>query len=195
MSNHIGHTNTQFALYGTDGDRPPMSQAEALQAVARVAHLPPQRVQACACCGRLLADGAVGEYGTCCAGCQAAGCDPLLGARRCSPKSEELMPNAPDTREQLAAYAHRAWARWMEYVYGRCTQNPDGSLTIPAEWVARWQQQMDRAYVDLSEAEQASDLLEADTILALLPSEPNVIVGTKGTYTVTVTDEAPEKPA
>lgn len=71
-------------------------------------------------------------------------------------------------REQLAAYAHAAWSGWMNYLFDRGALHPDGSFTIPVELVLHWQRQMRTPYKELPENEQASDLLEADRILALL---------------------------
>jgi hypothetical protein len=73
-----------------------------------------------------------------------------------------------DVREQLAAYAHNAWAGWMMYLFNKAQAHPDGTVTIPAWAVARWQRQMHTAYADLPEAEKASDRAEADKMLALM---------------------------
>ena len=70
--------------------------------------------------------------------------------------------------EQLAAYAHDAWAKWMKYLFDKSRANPDGSVTIPAALVTRWQRQMKTDYADLPAADQASDLTEADKMLAIV---------------------------
>lgn len=72
------------------------------------------------------------------------------------------------TRKHLAAYAHNAWAGWMNYLFEKSTFNPDGTVTIPAWAVARWQRQAQTPYDDLPGTEQASDLSEADTIISLI---------------------------
>jgi hypothetical protein len=59
--------------------------------------------------------------------------------------------------EELAAAEYERWSHWQRYVHARCVVNEDGSLTIPAELVARWSSQMSTAYADLSEAEKESD--------------------------------------
>lgn len=69
-------------------------------------------------------------------------------------------------RENLACIAHERWSHWMDYLFSKGTFNPDGSWTAPAELVERWQRQMNTPYSELSEAEKASDRLEADRILA-----------------------------
>ncbi len=71
-------------------------------------------------------------------------------------------------RARLAEYAHTAWAGWMTYLFALSMGHADGSVTIPAPLVARWQRQIATAYADLPPDEQASDVGEADRILALL---------------------------
>jgi len=81
-------------------------------------------------------------------------------------------PTAP-VREALAAYAHGAWCRWMRYMWSKCTPNADGSLTIPAWAVDRWERQMSTPYVELPQGERASDRQEADAMLAIFAQEPD----------------------
>lgn len=71
-------------------------------------------------------------------------------------------------REALAAYAHNAWAGWMQYLFVKSEHNPDGTVTIPAWAVARWQRQATTPYADLPPGEQDSDRAEADRMLGLL---------------------------
>lgn len=40
--------------------------------------------------------------------------------------------NTLEMREKLADLCHRQWSGWMTYLYGKCSSNPDGTLTIPA---------------------------------------------------------------
>lgn len=70
--------------------------------------------------------------------------------------------------EVLAAQQHEIWAHWMRYQFSVCTPNEDGSLTIPADKVYRWTRQMNTDYADLSEQEKASDIEQAQKILAIL---------------------------
>jgi hypothetical protein len=79
-------------------------------------------------------------------------------------------------RELLADYAHQAWSGWMSYFFSRCVErerqhgasvDPD-DLVIPGRWVRRWQRQVDTSYRNLSEEEKASDLAEADKMLAII---------------------------
>jgi hypothetical protein len=73
-----------------------------------------------------------------------------------------------EKREELAAYAHEAWAGWMRYMFRFCTDNADGTVTMDAEKVARWKRQMETDYADLPEDEKRSDRAEADQILAII---------------------------
>lgn len=78
----------------------------------------------------------------------------------------------PLIRDALAAYAHRAWAGWMVYLFSKTFNHDPHSdvAVIPEALVARWRRQMATPYQDLPESEKASDLVEADKILALLKS-------------------------
>jgi len=59
--------------------------------------------------------------------------------------------------ETLAAVEHERWSHWQRHVHSQCSPNPDGSLTIPAELVARWTDQLSTPYAELSEQEKESD--------------------------------------
>ena len=52
---------------------------------------------------------------------------------------------------------HQIWAHWMDYQFGLCEEQVDGSLVIPAEKVERWKRQLATSYAELSEAERESD--------------------------------------
>ena len=59
--------------------------------------------------------------------------------------------------ESLAAIEHERWSHWQRYLHSKGKLLPDGSLSLPAELVARWERQMAQAYADLPEAEKHSD--------------------------------------
>lgn len=63
--------------------------------------------------------------------------------------------------EDLAAYAHESWSGWMKYLFSKCKPGPDGSVTIPEEFVKRWTRQMETPYKELPEGEKKSDREEA----------------------------------
>jgi hypothetical protein len=71
-------------------------------------------------------------------------------------------------REALADFEHARWSDWQEWVHGRCVQNDDGSLTIPAEDVERWNRQIETDYLELSEEEKDSDRKQVDRYLHLI---------------------------
>lgn len=73
-----------------------------------------------------------------------------------------------DIREQLAALAHVQWSGWMVYLFNLSHSNGDGSITIPAKLVARWQGQIATPYAELTEREKNSDREEADKALTLI---------------------------
>ena len=87
-----------------------------------------------------------------------------------------------ELREALAAYAHDAWSRWMQYRMIRCRplhsyiehfpidSQPDVSLVIPSTYVWRWTGQSMTEYGDLSESEKEGDRQEADRIMAIFES-------------------------
>jgi len=74
-------------------------------------------------------------------------------------------------REKLAEFAHKQWSGWMEYLFGKCTLNEDGTATIPKWAVDRWTRQLLTPYENLDEPEKESDRKEAD--VNDLPDEKN----------------------
>lgn len=73
-----------------------------------------------------------------------------------------------DLREALSDESHEIWSSWTRWQFSVCTQNEDGSLTIPASLVERWTRQMNTPYADLTEREKDSDREQADKILTVL---------------------------
>lgn len=58
------------------------------------------------------------------------------------------IPTDHELREWLADLEHQRCAHWQTYLHSRCARNDDGSLTIPAEFVARCSKDSDRVEVD-----------------------------------------------
>ena len=73
--------------------------------------------------------------------------------------------------ERLADYEHERWSRWQKYLFSKCISNPDGSMTIPKEFVDRWMFQMNSKYEELTEEEKNSDRKEATKILNIIFDE------------------------
>lgn len=71
-------------------------------------------------------------------------------------------------REALADLCHRQWSGWMEYLFKKSRQTPDGSVVIPRDLVERWWRQVKTPYDKLSPEEQDSDRKEADRFLKLI---------------------------
>jgi hypothetical protein len=69
--------------------------------------------------------------------------------------------------EELAAYAHRAWSGWMNWMFEHSTSH-EGEITIPKFLVDRWTRQMNTLYDDLPEEEKQSDRAEAEKIINTL---------------------------
>lgn len=85
-------------------------------------------------------------------------------------------PQSP-LREALASLEHARWGRWQAYLHSKCSRGDDGSLTIPAGLVERWERQIATDYALLSEAEKDSDRKEADKTLAAVGRFPAAPVG------------------
>lgn len=71
-------------------------------------------------------------------------------------------------REHLADVQHQIWSHWMNYLFNCCVLNEDGSMTIPADKVSRWQRQMITPYSQLTEKERESDRHQADKVIAVV---------------------------
>ena len=65
-------------------------------------------------------------------------------------------------KEQLAAIEHQRWADWQRWMHEQCQRNADGSLTIPATLVERWERQIATPYEALTEREKNSDREQVD---------------------------------
>lgn len=70
-------------------------------------------------------------------------------------------------RERLAAAQHEIWSHWMAHLFSVSVRNRDGSYTIPAALVERWQRQMNTTYEQLSENEKESDREQAEKLIAV----------------------------
>ena len=79
-----------------------------------------------------------------------------------------LFEDTEEVREELAAYAHRAWSGWMRYLFGKSRRNKKGQVIIPKWAVDRWYRQLIIPYENLSEEEKDSDRQEADKFIAII---------------------------
>lgn len=74
----------------------------------------------------------------------------------------------PELREAIASKQHEIWAHWMTYLFSVSVYNKSGTVTIPADKVTRWAEQMKTDYFWLSETEKDSDREQADKVLAVI---------------------------
>jgi hypothetical protein len=72
-------------------------------------------------------------------------------------KREHIDKTLEGLIETLAGVEHDRWAHWQRYVHSKCLRQPDGSLVIPAEFVARWEKQIATGYAELDNQEKESD--------------------------------------
>lgn len=70
--------------------------------------------------------------------------------------------------EQLADAEHASWARWMDYLFDKCTVTQEGNMIIPADFAHRWQNQIYTSYANLTEQEKESDRKEVRHILPFI---------------------------
>jgi hypothetical protein len=78
------------------------------------------------------------------------------------------MPKTNNLREVISDIQHKIWIRWMKYLFSVCVRNEDGSATIPADKVARWEGQIATSYFDLSEQSKDSDREQTDDVVQAL---------------------------
>lgn len=72
--------------------------------------------------------------------------------------------------EQMADIEHKRWSSWQKWMHECSTKNADGSLTIPADKVERWERQITTEYKDLSEEEKESDRKQVYPYLDIITS-------------------------
>lgn len=70
--------------------------------------------------------------------------------------------------DQLAAIEHERWAHWQSYMHSKGLREPDGSLSIPANLVGRWERQFELNYDELSDEEKESDREQVRRYLPIL---------------------------
>jgi len=84
--------------------------------------------------------------------------------------AERLYFNAPAMIEACGIVEHESWSGWMNYLFSKCTENDDGSVTIPTWAAERWKRQASTSYTNLSEQEKESDRVEVRKYLAAIVS-------------------------
>lgn len=69
--------------------------------------------------------------------------------------------------EGIAELTHGQWSNWMKYLFSKGSFGPDGTWTMPAWAVERWDRQMNTPYSELSPEEKDSDRREADKLVEI----------------------------
>lgn len=70
--------------------------------------------------------------------------------------------------ERMAEHTHAVWARWIEYFLEVSIGNTNGSITVPAEYVNGWLDQMSSPFSALSEEDKEKDRVIAAEYLELM---------------------------
>jgi len=72
--------------------------------------------------------------------------------------------------ERLSAIEHERWSHWQRHVHSKGIRQPDGSLLLPAEVVARWERLIATGYAQLTEEEKVSDREQVSKYLPVIAS-------------------------
>lgn len=78
--------------------------------------------------------------------------------------------------ERLAALEHERWAHWQRYMHSKGQRAADGSITLPADLVQRWERQIETPYDQLSDDERESD---REQVRRYLPHIADALRGTR----------------
>ncbi len=93
---------------------------------------------------------------------------PKYGCGIAGFKETEPDEKSKTLQELVATEAHNIWCIWINYMMSDAKFNPDGSLTIPAKTIDRWNRQIKTNYKDLPEDEKKSDIEIADKYIELI---------------------------
>ena len=86
-----------------------------------------------------------------------------------------MNPDQEKLREALAAYAHKAWSGWMQYMFSKSQLACNRNSIIPKEFADRWTRQAKTKYIDLPESEKKSDREEADRMIRIFELADKVV--------------------
>lgn len=70
--------------------------------------------------------------------------------------------------EQLASIEHERWTHWQRFMHEQGQRQPDGSLLLPAELVAKWERLIATPYAQLTDKERESDREQVRRYLPLV---------------------------
>lgn len=74
--------------------------------------------------------------------------------------------------DELASIEHERWAHWQKYVHDLAQRNSDGSVTIPSDFVTKWERKITANFTDLTDSEKESD---RDQVRRYLPTIKNAL--------------------
>lgn len=75
-----------------------------------------------------------------------------------------------DFKKRLAEEVHAGWRGFANYILGKATPLPDGSMKIPKEMVQRWRRMVDSSHNKLQTQEKAWANALVDRILTTMES-------------------------
>ncbi|MGE7416191.1 hypothetical protein [Methylobacterium tarhaniae] len=73
--------------------------------------------------------------------------------------------------DELSSIEHERWSHWQRYMHSKGTIQADGSLVIPPELVAKWNEQINKNFYELSETEKNSDREQVRKYLPLIANK------------------------
>jgi hypothetical protein len=76
--------------------------------------------------------------------------------------------------DDLAAIEHERWSHWQRHIHSKATKQPDGSLIIAPELVARWEAQINKNYKEMTAEEQESDREQVRRYLPIILAALNM---------------------
>lgn len=73
-----------------------------------------------------------------------------------------------ERQDRLAALYHAQWSGWVNYLFQKATDNEDGSVTLPREFVTQWSRQSTLLWGEMTHKERASAREAASKIVEVL---------------------------
>ncbi|MCP4383056.1 MAG: hypothetical protein GY798_16810 [Hyphomicrobiales bacterium] len=83
---------------------------------------------------------------------------------------DQIKQALEDLTDTLAAIEHERWSHWQRYMHSKAIKQSNGSLTIPAELVERWERQIETPFRQLSDKEKDSDREQVQNYLSVIKS-------------------------
>lgn len=87
-------------------------------------------------------------------------------------KNSEIRDKLEANLDILADIEHERWSHWQRYLHSKGKKSADGSVTISADLVNKWERQMSTPFSELSEKEKDSD---REQVRKYLPAVERII--------------------